>query len=216
MIRMQRLFVLVGACALTAAPAAGQPQGISVANLPVASRPAPGQGGDAVLPAGFQETRWGATVEILQAVRGPLGRLPSPKPDIEMLGEAAAPGEPPKNIVHYKLWRDQLFELRVYYQDRLVGGEALDFVGRVEAAYGPGQHNVVRAKPTPHQKQGEVIEENWTWEDPFTLQILLRDPATNEWSMMRRSRVIDELRVATEERDTDRSRDERLQAMPID
>jgi len=202
--------------ALSVSDAVAQPQGISLANRPEVERPVPGQGGDAVLPAGFQEIRWGASVEILQVTHGPLERRPSPKTDLELLIEAPAPGEPSRNIVHYTLWRDQLLELRLYYQERLVGGEALDFVARVEEAYGAGEHSVTRGVNTPSGRPGAVIEERWVWEDPFTTQILLRDPETNEWSMVRRSRVLSEYQKASEEREADQSRDDRIKSLPID
>ncbi len=201
---------------LGASLAVSQPRGISVANLTPSAVPAPGEGGDAILPAGFKEIRWGASVEILHGVRGPMERRPSPKTDIELLIEAPQPGEEATNIVHYKLWRDQLVELRIYYQERLSGPEAHDFLARVEAAYGEGLHSSRRAPRGKDGMLGPVLEESWRWEDPFTTQILLRNPQTKEWSMLRRSRVLEELRVATEEREQTEDRDERVKAMPID
>ncbi|MCO4772198.1 MAG: hypothetical protein KDA24_19345 [Deltaproteobacteria bacterium] len=214
--KIQLLTSLIVAAAFAAPSAGAQPQGISVPSLRPSALPAPGKGGDAVLPAGFKQVRWGASVEILHVTRGPMERRPSPKTDIELLIEAPAPGEEVSNIVHYKLWRDQLLELRIYYQERLVGAEAHDFVGRVEAAYGTGDHNVRRGPAIEGLGPGKVLEESWRWEDPFTTQVLLRDPQTNEWSMLRRSRVLEEFQAATEEREADQSRDDRVNSMPID
>lgn len=211
------LLLTCGAIALLAVPPAeAQFEGISVVNDAPRVRSMPGEGGDSVLPAGFQETRWGATVQILQVTRGPMERRPSPKPDIELLIEAPAPGEPEADIVHYKLWRDQLMELRIFYQDALVGAEAHDFLSRVQGAYGEGNHASKRGPRNHNGLEGKLLEESWAWEDSFTTQVLLRDPRTNEWSLLRRSRVIEEIRSATEEAELNKSRDDRINSMPID
>jgi hypothetical protein len=215
---MNRLLLLAFCAAIVFAvhPAGAQSEGLSIVGDGPPVRSVPGEGGEPHLPAGFQETRWGATVEILQVTRGPMERRPSPKPDIELLIEAPAPGEPADDIVHYKLWRDQLMELRIFYQDALVGVEAHDFLGRIQGAYGDGNHSSKRGPAKNSGLEGELLEESWAWEDPFTTQVLIRDPRTNEWSLLRRSRVLEEIRAATEERELNRSRDDRVNSMPID
>jgi len=196
--------------------ALAQGQGLTVPGRRAAALPAPGTGGDAVLPAGFKELRWGATVEILQVTRGPMERRPSPSADLELLIEAPQPGEEASEIVHYKLWRDQLQELRIYYQTQLEGEEAIAFLERVKDAYGEYKDHVVRRAPPQGKKPGAVVEESWIWEDPFTVQILIRNPQTREWSMLRRSRVIDELRMATKEKEETQDRSDVIDSMPID
>ncbi len=211
------LLVAFAVPALFPASTFAQGEGLTVPGRRPAALPAPGTGGDAVLPAGFKELRWGATVEILQVTRGPMERRPSPSTDLELLIEAPQPGEEATEIVHYKLWRDQLHELRIYYQAQLEGAEAHAFLDRVKAAYGDYKDHVVRRGPSSDKnQQGPVVEESWVWEDPFTVQILIRNPQTREWSMLRRSRVIDELRTATAEREANQDRSDVIESMPID
>ena len=155
------------------------------------------------------------------AIRGGMERRPVSEDEVIVLIEAPAPGDARADIIHYKLWRDQLIELRIYYQDRLVGGDAHQFVRRVQDAYGecgdgkPCEHIVKR---NPYRGGGvpEILEESWQWEDPFTLQLLIRDPATNEWSMVRRSKVLEarQLRTVAKERET--NADHRVNQIPID
>lgn len=212
---MTRTLLLLPLLGLLTLPALGQ-QGLTLPNQASTGRSIPGEGGDAQLPAGFQEVRWGATGEILEVLRGPLEKRPTMADDVEVFIEAAAPGEPPKNIIHYTAWRDQLVQLQVFYQHKLVGDEAHAFLDRVEGEYGPGEHVVRRGPSSSNGRQGPVLEESWTWQDPFTDQILIRDAATNEWSMLRRSRVIEELQKATADRERGQSSGSKLDEMPID
>ena len=205
---------LAFATSLVAAGAWAKP-GLQVVTDEEITAPQPGIGGDAVLPAGFQELRWGASAEVLTAVRGGMERRPVSESDVTVLIEAPAPGDPRADIIHYKLWRDQLIELRIYYQDRLVGGDAHQFVRRVQDAYGDGDH-IVKRNPYQGGGQPEILEESWQWEDPFTIQVLIREPQTNEWSMVRRSKVLEARQVRTVAKERETNADHRVNQIPID
>ena len=214
---MRSVIVLLSlALTLLAGPALAQRQGISVANQEDPTPPQPGIGGDAVLPAGFQEIRWGASAEILMTLRGGMERQPVAGKDVLVYIEQAEPGAARRDIVHYKLWRDQLLELQIHYQDRLIGSEAHQFVNRVEERYGKAKHIVKRGPQYWSRETTPILEETWQWEDPFTIQVLIRDPKTKEWSMLRRSKVLEDVRVRTEAREMATDQDNKVNQIPID
>jgi hypothetical protein len=199
---------------LLAAPVSAQ-SGITISAAEEPTPPTPGVGGDAVLPAGFQQIRWGATAEILMGVRGGMERQPQAFSDISLYIEQAAPGEGRRDIIHYKLWRDQAYEVKIHYQDLLSGPEAHQFLRRVQDVYGEAKHSVGRAD-RGQKGAGGVKVESWQWEDPFTIQVLLRDAVSNEWSMLRRSKVLADVRVRQEARDVVTNQDHKINKIPID
>ncbi len=199
---------------LVAGPVWAQ-SGLTISQAEEPTPPTPGVGGDAVLPAGFQQIRWGATAEILMGVRGGMERQPQAFSDVSLYIEQAAPGEGRRDIIHYKLWRDQAYEVTIHYQDPLVGAEAHQFLRRVQGAYGEGKHQVER-QGRGERGVGGVKVESWQWEDPFTIQVLLRDALTNEWSMLRRSKVLADLRVRQEAKDVITNQDHKINKIPID
>jgi hypothetical protein len=174
----------------------------------------PGVGGDAVLPAGAQEIRWGATSSVVELTRGMMEKQPQSDPHVRRLIEVPGPEER-GDVIHWRFWDDQLFELQLYYQDALVGSAAHEFVERVERAYGAARHEAIRGGNDG--KGGTVVvEERWAWEDPFTLQVLIRDARTNSWSMLRRSRVLDALRDRQLEVEREQHRESQVNSIPID
>lgn len=201
---------------LVAGPALAQQQGLTISNQEEPTPPQPGVGGDAELPAGFQQIRWGATADILMKVRGGMERQPVAAKDITVYIEQPAPGAARSDIIHYKLWRDQLLELQIHYQDRLIGSEAHQFVRRVESKYGKAKHVVKRGPQYWSKESSDVEEESWQWEDPFTIQVLIRDPKTEEWSMLRRSKVLEHVRVHTQAREAETDQDNKVNQIPID
>ena len=213
-----RLMIVVGflLSLLLAAPASAQHEGLTIVNQEEPTPPTPGKGGDAVLPAGFQEIRWGATAEILMGVRGGMERQPQAAGDVVLYIEQAAPGAERRDIIHYKLWRDQLYEVTIHYQDVLVGTEAHQFLRRVQDTYGDGDHIQKRRQKMQSLPGEPVTSESWQWEDPFTIQLLIREPDTNEWSMLRRSKVLADVRVRTEAREAETDQDHKINKIPID
>lgn len=199
-----------------AGPAMAQTGGLTISSQEEPTPPTPGKGGDAVLPAGFQQIRWGASAEILMGVRGGMERQPQAGGDVVLYIEQAPPGGERRDIIHYRLWRDQLFEVTIHYQDPLVGAEAHQFLRRVEDHYGDGDHIVKRAGAMLLIESQPIIAESWQWEDPFTIQLLIRDPKTNEWSMLRRSTVLADFRVRKEAQEVETDQDHKINKIPID
>ena len=210
---MRLTLILALLAVLGAGPALAQ-GGLTIANQEEPTPPRPGVGGDAELPAGFKEIRWGASAEILMAVRGGMERQPVVGKDVTLYIEQAPPGAARRDIVHYRLWRDQLLELRIHYQDTLVGAEAHQFLRRVEKIYGKGKHG--RAKTGESVGGVDVIEESWQWEDPFTVQVLIHNTMSREWSMLRRSKVLEDRRVYTEAREAETDQANKVNQIPID
>ncbi len=200
--------------ALVSTPVLAQP-GLTISQAEEPTPPTPGVGGDAVLPAGFQQIRWGATPEILMGVRGGMERQPQAYSDVSLYIEQAAPGEGRRDIIHYRLWRGLVYEVKIHYQDPLAGPEAHQFLRRVQGVYGEGKHQYERAG-RGDREAGNVKLESWQWEDPFTIQVLLRDALTNEWSMLRRSKVLADVRVRQEAKDVITNQDHKINKIPID
>jgi len=59
-------------------------------------------------------------------------------------------------------------------------------------------------------------EERWIWEDPFTVQMLLRDVDENTWSCYRQSKVLEERRLIQERRELDDIRSQKVQDVKLD
>jgi hypothetical protein len=182
------------------------------------SPPRAGEGGDAVLPTGYRHVVWSASREIVMGVRERgMERLNSPNPHISWLIDAPQPGEVDlKEVVKWKFWDNRLVEVHIHYEGPFTKLEGRDLVGKFQRHYGEGKHDAVYgAKSTTH-KTRSIIEEWWTWEDPFTIQVLKYQKSDLSWIVIRHSRVLEDARRAQEVRESDQERTARVRDIELD
>ena len=79
------LLLLIGLALLLPGTALPQRQAVT-------KGPAPGEGGDSVLPAGFKGVVWGASSEAIMAIRGGMEVQATPDHHIRKLIELPPPG----------------------------------------------------------------------------------------------------------------------------
>lgn len=202
------------------------------------AQPRAGEGGDAVLPAGYKSVVWGASPEIVQGIRGRvMESQPSPDPHIAYLIDVPPPAwtddseqaQPSpagssgdseateqREVVKWKLWDGRLIEVHVHYEGPFTRKEGRDLVGMFQRRYGEGSHEVTLGATSPNHPTPPVIEEWWTWEDPFTVQILKRIAEDESWVVIRSSRVLDLARRAQDEREREEVRTQRVQQIDLD
>ncbi len=196
---------LLAGTAIAQTKAAGQP-------------PPPGEGGDAILPAGYKNVRWGINDNALQHV---LDR-----------GLESAPGmdhhrhwlidTPPSNavdskrgVVKFHFWDSQLFEVTIFYS--LTASEGKELLARFQEKYGVARHEVVKGKIIEYgAREASDAEERWQWRDPFTLQILRRELQGEKWSMIRQSRVLEELRLTQQRKEREEKRSNKIDDIELD
>ena len=218
-IRTLLLVLLVGT--LLPATSLAQPNGLSLPKAPGAqeeARPGPGLGGDSVFPPGYKGVVWAATPEIVQGLRGRvMESVPNPNPHITYLIDAPRPGEiDNKEVVRWKFWDGLLTEVHVIYEGPFTGKEGRDLVAKFERRYGEGKYDATLGPTSPNHPRPTVIEEWWTWEDPFTIQILKREKEDESWTVIRHSTVLQAGRRAQEERELERDRTRRVKDIELD
>ncbi len=178
----------------------------------------PGVGGDAVLPAGYKAVRWGINDNALQHV---LAR-----------GLESAPGmdhhrhwlidTPPSNakdsqrgVVKFHFWDSRLFEVIIFYS--LTAAEGKQLLARYEEKYGVARHDVVKGTVLEYgAAEAKDAEERWQWKDPFTLMILRRELDGEKWSLVRQSRVLEELRLDQQRKEREKKRENKIDDIALD
>lgn len=177
-----------------------------------------GEGGDAVLPAGYKSVVWAATPEIVQGIRGRMmEKTLAPNPHVTYLIDAPLPGETGiKEVVKWKFWDGALVEVHVHYEGPFTRKESRDLVAKFQRHYGDGKHEQVWSDTSTNHPTARVIEEWWTWEDPFTIQILKRLGDDESWIVIRHSRVLELARRAQEERELEEARTGRVRGIELD
>jgi hypothetical protein len=186
-----RLLLLV--LLIPAAAAAQQPSALDAIGDEV-----PGQGGDAVLPAGYRAVLWGISPLPMQHVRGvAMEELPAAEPEVKVLIEAPPPGERSAiATVKHWFWREKLYRVEVYYTSPLSKTEGRELQKRYESKYGEPQYAIKPLDPDfGPAKLPPGEERRWTWSDPFTIQSLQQDTRNDEWIMVRQSKVIEYQRL---------------------
>ncbi len=187
-------------------------------------RSVPGEGGDAVLPAGYQGIVWSAAAVPLQHMRGKgMEPIAAPAPGVRYLLEAPPPGDNSGvGIVKWKLWTDRLIEVQIHFPGPFTPHDGRALVQRFEDQYGSGKHEVIRSERhtglrwTSSPTHFPIVEERWVWEDPFTTQILRREVETEQWTCIRKSRLLDAARAVHAERAMQEARSEKVQSIELD
>ena len=126
----------------------------------------PGEGGDSVLPAGYNGVVWGANSVTIQALRGrPLERQITPSSHVVYLIEAPLPGDKDtKRVIKWKLWDDALVEVHVHYEGPFNRIESREIVHKFQNRYGAGNHEEKKQKLHYNwdRKTDIVVDEWWT------------------------------------------------------
>ena len=179
--------------------------------------PAPGEGGDAVLSAGYRNVRWGINDVAMQHVLGkPLEMAPGMDHHRHWLIDTPPTNESTsKGVVKFHFWDSKLFEVKVYYN--LSAGDGKALLARFEEQNGEARHDTVNEAALEYgQNERGVSAETWQWQDPFTLQVLRRDLKGEKWTLIRQSRVLDELRLAQERVERDDKRSDKIDSIDLD
>ncbi len=211
-LRMVRPLPLALLLVLLAIPATAQ-------QVPGIQNPnAPGVGGDAVLPAGYKGVVWNATPAIVMGIRQRgMEEQITPNDHIKWLIDAPQPGETDiKEVVKWKFWDGRLSEVHIHYEGPFTKSEGRDLVALFQRRYGEGKHDAIYSQTTPVHQTRYVIEEWWTWEDPFTIQVLKFQDTDKSWLVIRHSRVLEEGRRAQEQREREEARTRRVQEIELD
>ena len=216
------LCVLLGlallSLALPAPVLAGQSPTISNSGHKPKAPPRAGEGGDAVLPAGYKSVFWGASPEIVQGIRDRvMESQPAPNPHVTYLIDAPRPGETEiREVVKWKFWDGALVEVHIHYEGPFTRKESRDLVAKFQRHYAEGKHEVVWSDTSVNHATARIIEEWWTWEDPFTIQVLKRLGDDESWIVIRHSRVLELARRAQEERELEEARTGRVRGIELD
>ncbi len=194
---------------------------LSLANaqeLPNADQSIPGVGGDAVLPAGAKNIVWGATPEIVQGIRlRGMEHQPTQNPHITWLIDAPLPGETDvTEVIKWKFWDGRLIEVHILYEGPFTRSEGRDLVGKFQRHYGDGKHEAIYAATSPLKQTREIAQQWWTWQDPFTIQVLKENREQKTWFVIRHSRVLEDARRAQEQRELDEARTQRVREIELD
>jgi hypothetical protein len=180
----------------------------------------PGQDGDSRLPAGYRGVVWGAKSITIQAQRGrPLERQSTASSHVLYLIEAPLPGDKDtKRVIKWKLWDDALIEVQVHYEGPFNRSESRELVYKFESRYGAGNHEKKKEKQHYNwdSKTDRVVDEWWTWEDPFTTQMLKKNPNENSWTVVRKSRVLQANRDRQRKDERSQTKSGRVQSIDLD
>ena len=202
------LSLLAGACLLFA--------GSAVAQDPVTKPPPPpGEGGDAVLPAGYKNLRWGINDIALSSVldRG-MESAPGRDSHRHWLIDTPPTNQPDRGVVKFHFWDGAFYEVVMYYT--LTAAEGKRLKERYEERYGPGTHSTVKSAVYEYNGAQKIAEEKWQWQDPFTVQILRRQLDGEKWSVVRQSRVLEDRRQAQERREREEKRGSKVDSIGLD
>ncbi len=200
---------------LIAAPAAAQ-------KLPTLGTDEPGLGGDAVLPAGYKDLRWGISPRSLMAVRGrAMETQNTSDPHLSWLIETPPPGESGgRTAVKWKFWDDKLIEVHVYFVEFPSRREGEQLMHKFQERYGDSKFERIMKDVDIHGfdslKKQPIAEERWTWQDPFTIQVLRRVVDDEQWTQVRQSRVYEAKRLLQDKKDRAEARSERVRSIELD
>ncbi len=182
----------------------------------------PGEGGDAVLPAGYKAVRWGINPEALMAVRGrPMEPQNSADPHLQWLIESPPPGESGGiQTVKWKFWDGQLMEVQVHYRGPFTRREGRELRNKFVTRYGEAVYKKTETERPPMLSSraawDPIQEERWTWQDPFTIQMLRRTAADEVWTLVRQSRVLEAMRLLQDKREREEARSARVREIDLD
>jgi len=180
----------------------------------------PGEGGDSHLPAGYKGVVWGANSISVQALRGrPLERQSTASSHVVYLIEAPLPGDKTtKRVVKWKLWDDALMEVQILFEGPFNRSESRELVHKFESRYGEGNHEEKKQKQHYNwdRKTDLVVDEWWTWEDPFTTQMLKKNLGDNSWTVLRKSRVLEANRDRQQTDEKTQTKTGRVQGIDLD
>ncbi|MCP4873110.1 MAG: hypothetical protein GY898_30830 [Proteobacteria bacterium] len=196
---------------LAAVPAVAQ-------QVPEIKSPAPGEGGDAELPPGYKSVVWSASPEIVMGIRERgMEPMNAANPHVSWLIDTPQPGETDlKEVVKWKFWDGRLVEVHIHYEGPFTRKEGRDLVGKFQRHYGEGKHEFILAPKSTRQQRDIIQSEWWTWEDPFTIQVLKFQDADKSWLLIRHSRVLEDARRAQEQRELEEERTRRVQGIELD
>lgn len=182
----------------------------------------PGEGGDAVLPSGFRGVRWGISAEALMAVRGrPMEPLNAPDKHLTWLIESPPPGEEGGvTTVKWKFWDGRLMEVQVFYQGPFTRREGRELRNKFVTKYGEASYKKAEKERPPMLARNvawdPVDEERWTWQDPFTIQMLRRTSKDEVWFLVRQSRVYEAMRLLQDKREREEARSAKVRGIDLD
>jgi len=197
-----------------------QPVVLAEAGTKNSEEPEPGEGGDSQLPAGYKGVVWGATTEAVQALRGrPLERMSTASSHVLYLIEAPLPGDKTtKTVVKWKFWDNELTEVHLLFEGPFNRTESREMIYKFESRYGEGRNEQRKQKQHYNwdAKTDLVIDEWWTWEDPFTTQMLKKNFEDNSFTVVRKSRVLEANRDRKTEEERMKAKTDRVQEIELD
>lgn len=180
----------------------------------------PKEGGNSHLPAGYKGVVWGANPTVIQALRGrPLERQSTASSHVVYLIEAPLPGDKTtKRVVRWKLWDGALIEVQILFEGPFNRSENREMVHKFESRYGPGRHEEKKTKLHYNwdRKTDRVVDEWWTWEDPFTTQMLKKNMDDDSWTAVRKSRVLEANRDRQRNDEKSQTKTGRVQGIDLD
>jgi hypothetical protein len=182
----------------------------------------PGEGGDAVLPSGYKGVLWGIGPEALMAVRGhTMETLHATDPHLTWLIETPPAGESGGvQTVKWKFWDGKLMEAHIYYTGPFTKREGRELRNKFVTRYGETDYKAVerkRPQMLSSKVQWEPVrEERWTWQDPYTIQLLQRTAQDEVWFLVRQSRVYEAMRLLQDKREREDSKSARVREIDLD
>ncbi len=210
------LLLLIGLALLLPGTALPQQQAVT-------KGPAPGEGGDSVLPAGFKGVVWGASSEAIMAIRGGMEVQATPDHHIRKLIELPPPGTEGDGIVrHWTLWDDQLIEVTMFFPGQFTIREGRELREAFEKKYGSGRldkiaKNVESGTSAWNVKvEKQVVVQRWLWQDPFTIQELRNDVRKGQWVNVRQSRMFEASRDAQLEIERQKAQSKKVKSIVLD
>lgn len=182
--------------------------------------PGPGEAGDALLPAGYKGVVWGASSEVVEALRNrTLERQSTTSSHVVYLIEAPPPGDKEtKKVVKWKFWDDALIEVQVHYEGPFNKVEGRELVHKFESRYGAGIHEERKQKQHYNwsDKTDLLVDEWWTWQDSYTIQMLKKNFDDNSWTTVRKSRVLEANRDQQKTDERTETHTDRVQDIDLD
>ena len=183
----------------------------------------PGQGGDAVLPAGFMGVVWGASAEAIMAIRGGMEMQVTPDRHIRKLIDLPPLGSTGDGIVrHWTLWDDRLIEVTMFFPGEFTLREGRELTDAFEKKYGPGRLEKttkgieVGTDAWNSKVEKQVVEQRWLWQDPFTIQELRNNVRKSHWVNVRQSRMFEQSRDAQLQIERQEAQSKKVKSIVLD
>lgn len=186
--------------------------------------PQPGEGGDAVLPAGFKGVVWGASAEAIMAIRGGMEMQVTPDRHIRKLIELPTPGTESDDgmVRHWTLWDDKLIEVTMFFPGEFTIREGRELREAFEKKYGPGNlEKITKGVETGSNAwnvkvEKQIVEQRWLWQDPFTVQELRNNVRKGQWVNVRQSRMFEASRDAQIEVERQKAQSKKVKSIVLD